>query len=206
MSHLDSGSQLRMDTFALTSRIVSSALVVVLCFFDFGTRLVKWTDMVDVFFLPWMTRIDSPVSDESFSLMCRVGFGAARNAFFRISSCLALIVVLIQIFQNENGYSLPRATTLCFTGTDFRFIIWIFILRIIRLWWAFRVSFWCSLLLRTTDLHVSRANDFTIHKMKRCSFRDCTVAAFVNDASMMKYTSWKGLYPVVYCYLALKKI
>jgi hypothetical protein len=35
-----------------------------------------------------------PVSFASCSRMCRVGFGVCENAVFRISSCLALIVVL----------------------------------------------------------------------------------------------------------------
>lgn len=34
-----------------------------------------------------------PVSRDSCSLMCRVGFGVAANAAFRVSSCLALMVV-----------------------------------------------------------------------------------------------------------------
>jgi len=41
-----------------------------------------------------MTRMLSPVSCASCSRMCLVGFGVAANADFRVSSCLALIVVL----------------------------------------------------------------------------------------------------------------
>jgi hypothetical protein len=40
-----------------------------------------------------MTLIGSPVSFASCSRMCLVGFGVWENAVFRISSCLALIVV-----------------------------------------------------------------------------------------------------------------
>lgn len=43
--------------------------------------------------LTWMTRMFSPVSWASCSLMCRVGFGVATNAAFNVSSCLALMVV-----------------------------------------------------------------------------------------------------------------
>lgn len=43
--------------------------------------------------LTWMTRMLSPVSWASCSLMCRVGLGVAANAAFRVSSCLALMVV-----------------------------------------------------------------------------------------------------------------
>lgn len=40
-----------------------------------------------------MTRMLRPVSCASCSRMCRVGFGVATNAAFRVSSCLALMVV-----------------------------------------------------------------------------------------------------------------
>lgn len=40
-----------------------------------------------------MTRMLRPVSWASCSLMCLVGLGVAANAAFRVSSCLALIVV-----------------------------------------------------------------------------------------------------------------
>lgn len=42
----------------------------------------------------WMTRMLRPVSRDSCSLMCLVGFGVAANAAFRVSSCLAFMVVL----------------------------------------------------------------------------------------------------------------
>lgn len=41
----------------------------------------------------WMTRMLRPVSCASCSLMCRVGLGVAAKAAFRVSSCLALMVV-----------------------------------------------------------------------------------------------------------------
>jgi len=40
-----------------------------------------------------MTRMLRPVSCASCSRMCRVGFGVATNAAFKVSSCLALMVV-----------------------------------------------------------------------------------------------------------------
>lgn len=44
--------------------------------------------------LTWMTLMFRPVSRDSCSLMCLVGFGVAANAAFRVSSCLAFMVVL----------------------------------------------------------------------------------------------------------------
>lgn len=41
----------------------------------------------------WMTLMLRPVSRDSCSLMCLVGFGVAAKAAFRVSSCLAFIVV-----------------------------------------------------------------------------------------------------------------
>lgn len=41
----------------------------------------------------WMTRIGSPVSLASCSLISRVGFGDWLNTFLRTSNCLALMVV-----------------------------------------------------------------------------------------------------------------
>lgn len=41
----------------------------------------------------WMTLMLRPVSRESCSRMCLVGFGVAANAAFSVSSCLALMVV-----------------------------------------------------------------------------------------------------------------
>lgn len=43
--------------------------------------------------LTWMTLMLRPVSRDSCSLMCLVGFGVAANAAFRVSSCLAFMVV-----------------------------------------------------------------------------------------------------------------
>lgn len=37
----------------------------------------------------WITLMDSPVSCDNFSLIWRVGFGAAKKAAFKMSSCLA---------------------------------------------------------------------------------------------------------------------
>lgn len=45
------------------------------------------------FLFTWITLMFRPVSCDSCSRMCLVGFGVAANAAFSVSSCLALMVV-----------------------------------------------------------------------------------------------------------------
>lgn len=61
----------------------NSKLIVIWGFFSFSI-FVAFT---------WMTLMLRPVSLDSCSLMCLVGFGVAAKAAFRVSSCLAFIVV-----------------------------------------------------------------------------------------------------------------
>lgn len=66
---------------------------------DNGCRwIIRCFCFLSIFFLSlllctWMTLMLRPVSRDSCSLMCLVGFGVAANAAFRVSSCLAFMVV-----------------------------------------------------------------------------------------------------------------
>lgn len=46
-----------------------------------------------IYFLTWITLMFRPVSCDSCSRMCLVGFGVAAKAAFSVSNCLALMVV-----------------------------------------------------------------------------------------------------------------
>lgn len=58
-----------------------------------ATVHLRFIIVFQMYWFTWITLMFRPVSCDSCSRMCLVGFGVAANAAFSVSSCLALMVV-----------------------------------------------------------------------------------------------------------------